>query len=560
MTTFKAALALAGFALAVYVGLRAAGLLTLFLLHSTHVPWEWHTYWVYFSLRDHPAMAPHAGTIKAAGVVGFGVPLALWTGAVAKFLKPVARSAHGEARFAQRRDLSREGLLRGADTGIVIGKSRNDLLRLNGTRHALLAAPTRSGKGVGAVIPNLLTYRDSVVVLDIKQEAFDLTSGWRATQGEVFLFNPFSHDLKTHGWNPMSYVSTDRAHRTSDLQAIAAILYDDEEQRDRFWTSSARNCFLAASLYLFDRCDNERTRGKKSKHGKPTLGRIYRLLSGDGGNLKNYLASLAEQDFLSDDARTAFANLTSLSDKTLSSVVGMFQAPLHMFINPVLDKATSRDSFDLRKLREKPMSIYVGISPDKLAESRQILNLFFSQAINQNVRELPEKNASLKHQCLILLDEFTALGRVDIIARSISFLAGYNLRIFTVIQSLSQLDATYGRDVARSMVTNLACQIIYTPREQRDASDYSEMLGYTTVRKRKETRSTGSNKGMSYTEVDERRALMLPQELKAMSPDEQIIFIEGSAHPIKCRKIRYYKDRFFTERLLPKVDVPRLCA
>ncbi|MBB3229147.1 hypothetical protein FHW69_003799 [Luteibacter sp. Sphag1AF] len=130
MTTFKAALALAGFALAVYVGLRVAGLLTLFLLHATHVPWEWHTYWVYFALRDHPAMAPHAGTIKAAGIVGFGMPLALWTGAVAKFLKPVARSAHGEARFAQRRDLFREVLLRAEDTGIVIGKSRNDFIPL----------------------------------------------------------------------------------------------------------------------------------------------------------------------------------------------------------------------------------------------------------------------------------------------------------------------------------------------------------------------------------------------------------------------------------------------
>ncbi|MBB3225959.1 type IV secretion system protein VirD4 [Luteibacter sp. Sphag1AF] len=555
MNKFKAGLALGGLALAIWAGLWVSGLLALLLLNGRHVSWEWHTYWAYFSIRHRPEIAAHVMTIKGAGIVGFGLPLILWVFVVIRFLKPTIRSAHGDARFARHGDLSRHGLLQAAGHGIVIGKRRNAFLRLHGTRHALLAAPTRSGKGVGAVIPNLLTYRDSVVVLDIKQEAFDITSGWRSTQGEVFLFNPFSPDLRTHGWNPMSYVSDDRSHRTSDLQAIAAILYDDEGQRDPFWISSARNCFLAASLYLFEQWDNERTRGKKCPNGKPTLGRIYRLLSGDGRDLKEHLEGLAMQTFLSADARTAFANLTSLADKTLSSVVGTFQAPLHMFLNPVLDKATSRDSFDLRELRKKPMSIYVGISPDKLAESRQILNLFFSQAINQNVRELPDKNPELKHQCLILLDEFTALGRVDIIARSISFLAGYNIRIFTVIQSLSQLDATYGRDVARSMVTNLACQIIYTPREQRDANEYSEMLGYTTLRKRNETRTGGR---VSRTEVEERRALMLPQELKAMSPDEQIIFIEGSPHPIRCRKIRYYKDRFFKERLLPKIAVPRL--
>ncbi|TCV96115.1 type IV secretion system protein VirD4 [Luteibacter rhizovicinus] len=559
MSKIKVGLALGCLALTLIAGMCASGFVMLFLLKASHVPWTWNTYWKYFQILGRPDVAPYADTVKAAGLVGFGVPLILWTFLLVKLFKRIAPATHGEARFAQRGELSRQGLLKPTGNGIVIGKTGNDLLRLHGTRHALLAAPTRSGKGVGAVIPNLLTYGDSVVMLDIKQEAYDLTSGWRSKLGPVFLFNPFAEDLHTHCWNPMSYVNDDATFRTTDLQAIAAILYDDEGGSDPFWTNSARNCFLAASLYLFEQWDHERRRGKKrGRGGIPTPGRIYRLFSGDGIDLKAYLRRLAAQPFLSPDTRTAFANLTTLADQTLASVIGSFQAPLHIFLNPILDKATSSDSFRLTDLRRRAMSIYVGISPHKLAESSKILNLFFSQAINQNVKELPEKNPALKHQCLILLDEFTALGRVDIVARSISYLAGYNLRIFTVIQSLSQLDATYGRDVARSMVTNLACQIIYTPREQNDANEYSEMLGYTTLRKRNETRSNGRERNMSYTEVEERRALMLPQELKALSPEEQIIFIEGSPHPIRCGKIRYYTDRFFKKRLLPKIDVPKL--
>ena len=132
------------------------------------------------------------------------------------------------------------------------------------------------------------------------------------------------------------------------------------------------------------------------------------------------------------------------------------------------------------------------------------------------------------------------------------------MRVFCVIQSLSQLDATYGVDVARTMVTNMACQVVYTPREQRDANEYSEMLGYTTLRRRTRTTSHGQSGSVSYAEVEERRALMLPQELKALSPEEEIIFVEGIAHPIKCSKIRYYKDGFFKARLKEKAKVPML--
>jgi type IV secretion system protein VirD4 len=286
----------------------------------------------------------------------------------------------------------------------------------------------------------------------------------------------------------------------------------------------------------------------------PTLGSLYRLSSGDGVQLRAYLQLLSHRTFLSDQARMAFANLLAQADETLASILGTFKEPLNPWLNPVLDAATSANDFLLTDVRKKKMTIYIGILPDKLAESRLIVNLFFSQLISVNTRQLPQDNPQLKHQCLLLMDEFTAIGRVDILATAVAYMAGYNLRLLPIIQSKAQLDAVYGKEVSRTLLTNHALQILYAPREQQDANDYSEMLGYTTVRKQNISRGREVSRSIS----EERRALMLPQELKALGADKEVFLHEGLAHPVLCEKIRYYNDKHFTRRLMPKVQIPAL--
>ncbi len=557
MKNAKAAFASLLGASALAAGLYLSGYLALLLLKLDTGSLAWGTYPDYLRALDLPQVRPYVGRIKAAGVLGFGASAALWLLIVALMFKPARASLHGDARFAVASDLARRGLFKATGDGIVVGRFKGRLLRLGGQQFAILAAPTRSGKGVGVVIPNLLDYRGSVVVLDIKQENFALTSGWRADQDqEVFLFNPFAHDRRTHRWNPLSYVSADPAFRVSDLMSIAAMLYPDGADEQKFWVSQARNAFVAFCLYLFENRDDERRSGFPGAQGGPTLGQVFRLASGDGGPLRAQLQQLAQRGFLSGNARTAFANLLSQADETFASIMGTFKEPLNAWINPVLDAATSGDDFLLTDLRRKPMTIYIGIQPDKLAEARLVVNLFFSQLINCNTRELPSADPTLRYQCLLLMDEFTSIGRVEIIANAVSFMAGYNLRLLPIIQSMAQLDATYGREVARTIITNHALQIIYAPREQQDANDYSEMLGYTTVRRDNITRG----REFSRTQSEERRALMLPQELKAMAPGQQVFLCEGIAHPVRCDKIRYYEDRYFTSRLLPPVEVPVLAV
>lgn len=543
--------------IALAVGEYLSGLFTLLLLKLGTAELGLGTYWSYISALDLPQVAPYAGKIKAGGYIGFGLPLILWLIAFYFIVRPKKQAMHGDARFANSGDLNKHGMFKASGNSIIVGKFKGDLVRLSGQQFVILAAPTRSGKGVGVVIPNLLEYQESMVVLDIKQENFELTSGWRASQGqEIYLFNPFAEDRRTHRWNPLTYVSSDPAFRVSDLMSIATMLYPDGSDDQKFWVSQARNAFMAFTLYLFEKWEDDESRNIPiALRSKPTLGQVYRLSSGDGTDLKKLYLQLSQQPFLTGNARSAFANMLSQADETFASILGTFKEPLNAWINPVLDAATSADDFLLTDVRKKRMTVYIGIQPNKLAEARLIVNLFFSQLINQNTKELPQNNKALKYQCLLLMDEFTSIGKVEIIASAVSYMAGYNIRLLPIIQSMAQLDATYGKDISRTLITNHALQIVYAPREQQDANDYSDMLGYTTVRKENRTRAKG---GDSRSESEERRALMLPQELKAMGPDKEVFLYEGIPHPVLCDKIRYYKDKHFTERLMPKVDVPTL--
>ncbi|URL59520.1 type IV secretory system conjugative DNA transfer family protein [Luteibacter flocculans] len=545
-------------AAAVCCGNFLSGYLTLLFLGLKDEHVRWNTYWTYIRALGRPEVQPYVWKIETAGLIGFVLPLIAVLIALYFLLKPKKQAMHGDARFATAADLRKQKMLSPAPNGILVGKFKGDLVRLPGQQFVILAAPTRSGKGVGVVIPNLLDYQESVVVLDIKQENFDLTSGWRKSQGqEIYLFNPFAEDRRTHRWNPLSYVSKDPAFRVSDLMSIASMLYPDGSDDQKFWVSQARNAFMAFSLYLCEKWEDDEKKGRPEIiRSKPTLGMIYRLSSGDGTDLRELYTRLSKESFLSANAQSAFANLLSQANETFASILGTFKEPLNAWINPVLDAATSDDDFQLTDVRKKKMTIYIGIQPNKLAESRLIVNLFFSQLINLNTKVLPQNDPSLKHQCLLLMDEFTSIGKVEIIASAVSYMAGYNIRLLPIIQSMAQLDATYGKDVSRTVITNHALQIVYAPREQQDANDYSDMLGYTTVRRENITKSKKGDVSKSHTE--EKRALMLPQELKAMGTEKEVFLYEGIPHPVMCEKIRYYQDKYFTSRLMEKVKIEPL--
>jgi type IV secretion system protein VirD4 len=526
----------------------------LFLLFKTN-PWgkvnfsTWLTYWE--ASQAHPVMVKKLkGALLLAGLVAYGIPLLLL---LAGLRKP--RKLHGDARFANAAEMRASGLLaqiKQTPSVILVGKYKGKYLSFGGQQFAMVAAPTRSGKGVGIVVPNLLHWTGSVVVLDIKQENFDITAGFRTELGQkVFLFNPFANDRRSHRYNPLGYVRDDQ-NRIGDLQSIAKVFYP-AEGKETFFDEQAANLFLGLGLYLCETPERPRT-----------LGELLRVSSGDGSPIRDYLLGLITKRAalgtpLSKPCVEALHRFCAASDNTLASILASFNAPLAMWANPLVDAATETNDFDLRRVRCEKMSIYVGITPDHLHEAGRLLNLFFSQLVSLNTMEMPSKNPALRYSCLLLLDEFTAIGKVAILAKAVSYMAGYNLRLLPIIQSQSQLLSVYGPEDARTFVTNHALQVLFAPREQKDAEEYSEMLGYQTFEAKSRSRQHGgkSGGGRSTSVSEQRRALLLPQEIRELGLDKEIISLEN-CKPILCEKIRYYDDRHFMSRLLPPPSVPLL--
>lgn len=472
------------------------------------------------------------------------------------------RELHGAARFATTAEVRKAGLIdrKDPDKTILVGKIGNKYLTYGGYQFVLLAAPTRSGKGVGIVIPNCLNYSDSLVVLDIKLENFEISAGYRAAHGqEVFLFAPFDEEGRTHRYNPLDYISEDPASRIGDIDAVATALYSGGSQNDKFWSEQAKDLFRGLCLLVLE-----------TPELPHTLGEILRQASGKGKSLKKHLVDLiterqASKHPFSSACVDSLNRIITNSDNTLSGIVATFSTPLLIFQNPRVDAAMSASDFDLRDVRKKRMSIYLGIKPDKLKDASVIVNLFFDQLLNLNCHTLPSQDKSLKYQCLLILDEFTSIGHVSMVNQAVSYMAGYNMRLLTIIQNKSQLEQVYDKAGALTIKANHALMVMYAPSPvvMDDAKEYSEMLGYQTVKGKSKSKSTGFNaKGSSGSESvsDQRRALMLPQEIRELGPDREIVSLENTKS-ILCQKIRYYLDPVFTERAnwplpkIPTVDV-----
>ena len=317
-----------------------------------------------------------------------------------------------------------------------------------------------------------------------------------------------------------------------------------------------QSLFLGIALYVFETPSLPTTIGEVLRQG---------MANDDEGFAEHWKRLIAGRmsgsQSLSAECVRSLCDVIDQAPQTASSIRKTFTSRLDLWLNPILDAATSANDFDLRELRQTPMSIYVGVNPEDLHRLRPVLNLFFQQAIGLQTRELPEHNPALKYQVMMLLDEFTALGRIPIIAESISYLPGYNVRVVLVIQTPAQLREVYGVHNADTMLKSLAARIVFTPKDHADATDISNELGNQTVRvesvsKPRWTVGQGfGQRGPQVSTSEQRRPLLLPQEVKELPPDQAIIFYEG-LRPIRCRKIRYYADRIFKKRLRPPPPRP----
>jgi len=468
---------------------------------------------------------------SAAAVVGVGC-----------LVRPVSRSIHGDSRFATLREVIRAGLF--GDAGIILGRWGRRYLILGRQLAAIIIAPPRSGKGAGLVQPNALSWSGSLIVNDVRRECYRITAGYRSLFSKVYLFDPLSSMGVTAQWNPISthYVSDDPPLRVSALQKIANQLSPDPATGDPFWPASCRDLFLGLGLYVIETAALPRTMGEM----------VRQIMHGEDDSVSNHWRQIINDrddagQPLSSTCKRMLYDFIALSPQTQSSVRKTFTAKLQLWTNPLIDAATSRDSFDFHDLRRKRLSIYLGVNPGDLDRLSLLMNLFFTQMLDANMDTMPEDDPTIKHELLPIMDEFAALGRMPIIENSIQLMGGYGIRPLLIAHSIPQLRSVYGPDHTKNIIACCGARVVYAPNDSDYAIDISRELGTFTTDSVSHSRPARGIQPGTIGRSKVARALLNPQEVRMMGINNEIVFIEHCP-PIFCRKIWYWQRLIFLRR------------
>ncbi|GAC1429076.1 MAG: type IV secretory system conjugative DNA transfer family protein [Burkholderiaceae bacterium] len=546
--TAKALAGLFGFVLislfwsimASFVFLLGTGMLT----RSSMPLFNFWSYWHYYGF-GHPVVG---GWLKISASVATGLPLLLTLARVVRNgSSSTHQPLHGQTRWASRSELLQGGLY-AKFAGLYVGQDTwGRYLRFGGPEHVACYAPTRSGKGVGLVIPNCLLYEGSLVCLDVKKENWAATAGMRAEANQkVFLFDSLAPDGRTARYNPFTYVRRRTIDVFEDIQRIAQMVFPHAPGEQQFWTDSARSAFTGAAGFLAE------------SHELPfTFGEVLRLLSSvDGAHSMMERIDVRRRlgDPYTEPTVKALEDYLKGNADLVNSIRKTVTARLSLWFNPRIDAATAESDFDLRELRSSLHAIYIGVTPDNIARLRPLLALFFQQLVDLTIRTLPQHDPKAKHQVLLLLDEFPLLGPMPVLADAFSYVAAYNIRIMLIMQSKAQLRDRdmYGPDKAAAILDNCGLEVVFGTKDQQLATELSERLGYDTV-------VAHSTSGpalwralrrdiINVTHSDRQRALLLPQEIVRLDP-AQAILIRPGMFPVRCQRIRHYKDPTFTRLL-----------
>jgi type IV secretion system protein VirD4 len=453
---------------------------------------------------------------------------------------------YGSARWATPDEVRAAGLLE--PDGVVLGRFQENYLRHDGPEHVLCFAPTRSGKGVGLVVPTLLTWPGSIIVHDIKGENWGLTAGWRARFGRVLLFDPTN--AESSAYNPLLEVRRGPAE-VRDAQNVADILVDPEGalERRNHWEKTSHSLLVGAILHvLYAEADK-------------TLAGVANFLSDPKRPIETTLRAMMTTRHLGDAglhpvvASTA-RELLNKSENERSGVLSTAMSFLGLYRDPVVAEVTRRCDWRIADLvsNEKPATLYLVVPPSDISRTKPLVRLILNQIGRRMTEELDSKMR--RHRLLLMLDEFPALGRLDFFESALAFMAGYGLKSFLIAQSLNQIEKAYGPNNA--ILDNCHVRVSFATNDERTAKRVSDALGSATeMRAMKNYAGHRLSPWLGHLMVSRQetaRALLTPGEVMQLPPTDEIVLVSGLP-PIRAKKARYYEDQRFTARILPP---PRL--
>ncbi len=517
-----------------------------FSIYPPHRLYQW---WYAYDAYA-PEVFAKAGMLAAAGGL-FGIIIAV-IGSLWRARQDTEVTTYGSSRWAQPQEIKDSGLFE--NSGVFLGRYEDNYLRHNGPEHILAFAPTRSGKGVGLVIPTLLSWTGSAIIHDIKGENWQLTAGWRATFSHCLLFNPT--DLASAKFNPLLEVRRGD-NEVRDVQNIADILVDPEgslEKRNH-WEKTSHALLVGAILHVLY--------AKKEK----TLAQVASFLSDPNQPFERTLKNMLTANHLGNDdivhvhpvIASAARELLNKSENERSGVLSTAMSFLGLYKDPTIAKVTSSSDWRIADLMgaKNPLSLYLVVPPSDISRTKPLIRLLLNQIGRRLTEKLEgEKGKTNNHQLLMMLDEFPALGRLDFFESSLAFMAGYGIRAYLIAQSLNQIDKAYSEH--NSILDNCHVRIVFATNDERTAKRVSDGLGTATeLRSQKNYAGHRLAPWLSHVMVSRQetmRQLLTPGEVMQLPADEEVIMLSGQA-PIKAKKLRYYEDQNFAGRVLPSPNL-----
>jgi type IV secretion system protein VirD4 len=505
-------------------------------------------FWWWFAFDAYAPKIFETGALIAvsgamAGIV-IAIAMSVWRAKEAK-----KAETYGSARWASEREVKKVKML--GDDGVVLGHFARRYLRHDGPEHVLCFAPTRSGKGVGLVIPSLLAWPGSCIVHDIKGENWQLTSGFRSRHGRVLLFDPT--DPASAAYNPLLEVRKGE-WEVRDVQNVADVLVDPEgslEKRNH-WEKTSHALLVGAILHVLYAEEDK------------TLAGVAAFLSDPRRPIETTLRAMMTTPHLGEAGvhpvvASAARELLNKSENERSGVLSTAMSFLGLYRDPIVARVTRACDWRIADLVDgpAPVSLYLVVPPSDISRTKPLIRLILNQVGRRLTEELNPKGRP--HRLLLMLDEFPALGRLDFFESALAFMAGYGIKAFLIAQSLNQIEKAYGQNNA--ILDNCHVRVAFATNDERTAKRISDALGTAT-----EMRAMKNYAGhrlspwlghLMVSRTETARPLLTPGEIMQLSDDEEIVMAAGIP-PIRADKARYFTDPRFTARLLPPPKVQPL--
>ena len=490
------------------------------------------------------AYAPRIFVEGAAFASGGG--LAAVVVAIAASLLRARQGSHvttyGSARWATTEEVRAAGLM--SDVGVFLGRLARHHLRHEGPEHVLCFAPTRSGKGVGLVVPTLLSWPGSVIVHDIKGENWSLTAGWRQRYSHTLLFDPTN--AASAAYNPLLEVRKGQLE-VRDVQNIADVLVDPEgsiEKRNH-WEKTSHALLVGTILHVLYAEPDKTLAGVAAFLSDPSrsIDRTLKVMM-----TTPHLGPLGVHPVVAQSAR----ELLNKSENERSGVLSTAMSFLGLYRDPIVAAVTARCDWRIADLVEAahPVSLYLVVPPSDISRTKPLIRLILNQ-IGRRLTETMDGVAG-RHRLLMMLDEFPALGRLDFFESALAFQAGYGIRAFLIAQSLNQIEKAYGPN--NSIMDNCHVRVAFASNDERTAKRISDGLGTATeIRAMRNYAGHRLAPWLSHLMVSRQetaRPLLTPGEVMQLPPTDAVVMVSGTA-PIRAGKLQYYKDAFFGGRVLP---------